>query len=135
MPWLSILMAVPVLGAVGVALLPKGSDKLAKQLALAVSLVVLALTVAMAVQFSPDGNRFQFEEKYAWIPSFGVHYGVAVDGIALVLIALSAVLVPIVILASWHDAEGRRGSTSRARSCRPSAPRRPTSRCCWCWRR
>ncbi|GGS82649.1 NADH-quinone oxidoreductase subunit M [Planobispora rosea] len=106
MPWLSILMAVPVLGAVGVALLPKGSDKLAKQLALAVSLVVLALTVAMAVQFSPNGNRFQFEEKYAWIPSFGVHYGVAVDGIALVLIALSAILVPIVVLASWHDAEG-----------------------------
>ncbi|GAA3443648.1 NADH-quinone oxidoreductase subunit M [Planomonospora venezuelensis] len=106
MPWLSILMAVPVLGAVGVALLPKGSDKLAKQVALLVSLVVLALTIAMAVQFSPNGNRFQFEEKYSWIPSFGVHYGVAVDGIALVLIALSAVLVPIVVLASWHDAEG-----------------------------
>ncbi|MBG0827376.1 NADH-quinone oxidoreductase subunit M [Planomonospora sp. ID67723] len=106
MPWLSILMAVPAVGAVGVALLPKGSDKLAKQVALLVSLVVLALTIAMAVQFSPNGNRFQFEEKYAWIPSFGVHYGVAVDGIALVLIALSAVLVPIVVLASWHDADG-----------------------------
>ncbi|GII02289.1 NADH-quinone oxidoreductase subunit M [Planobispora takensis] len=114
MPWLSILIAVPVLGAVGVALLPKGSDKLAKQLALVVSLVVLGLTVAMAVQFSPNGNRFQFEEKYSWIPSFGVHYGVAVDGIALVLIALSAILVPIVILASWHDAEGRPDATGLA---------------------
>ncbi|WP_449062696.1 NADH-quinone oxidoreductase subunit M [Planomonospora algeriensis] len=106
MPWLSILMAVPVLGAVGVACLPKGSHKPAKQLALLVSLVVLGLTVAMAVQFSPNGQRFQFTETYSWIPAFGVNYGVGVDGIALVLIALSAVLVPIVILASWHDTDG-----------------------------
>ncbi|GAA2997827.1 NADH-quinone oxidoreductase subunit M [Streptosporangium longisporum] len=105
MPWLSTLMAVPVLGAVGVSLVK--SDKLAKQLAMVVSLVVLALTVAVAVQFNPTSQtRFQFAEVYDWIPRFGVHYGVGVDGIALVLIALSAVLVPIVILASWHDADG-----------------------------
>jgi NADH-quinone oxidoreductase subunit M len=106
MPWLSILMAVPAAGAVGVACLPKGSHKPAKQLALLVSLVVLGLTVAMAVQFSPNGQRFQFTETHSWIPAFGVNYGLGVDGIALVLIALSAVLVPIVILASWHDTDG-----------------------------
>ncbi|MEU7002786.1 NADH-quinone oxidoreductase subunit M [Nonomuraea sp. NPDC046570] len=105
MPWLSILIAVPVLGAVLVALLPKGKDKLAKQVTLGVSLVVLALTIAMAVPFSPKGQRFQYVETYDWIPSFGVHFGLGVDGIALVLIALSAVLVPIVVLASWHDAD------------------------------
>ncbi|GII93565.1 NADH-quinone oxidoreductase subunit M [Sinosporangium siamense] len=106
MPWLSILIAVPVLGAVGVALLPKGADKLAKQVTLAVSLIVLALTIVMAVQFSPgSSDRFQFVETYPWIPSFGVNFGVGVDGIALVLIALSAILVPIVVLASWHDAD------------------------------
>ncbi|MEU7893519.1 NADH-quinone oxidoreductase subunit M [Nonomuraea sp. NPDC049152] len=105
MPWLTILMAVPVVGAVLVALTPKGNGKLAKQLALGVSVVVLALTIAMAVQFSPKGPRFQFVETYDWIPRFGVHYGVGVDGIALVLIALSAVLVPIVVLASWYDAD------------------------------
>ncbi|RBQ21746.1 NADH-quinone oxidoreductase subunit M [Spongiactinospora rosea] len=107
MPWLPILIAAPVLGAVGVAALPKGSDKAAKQLALAVSLVVLALTLAMAFQFPLEsGKRFAFEQTYSWIPSFGVNFGVGVDGIALVMIALSAVLVPIVILASWHDADG-----------------------------
>ncbi|WP_283139150.1 NADH-quinone oxidoreductase subunit M [Rhizohabitans arisaemae] len=105
MPWLSILMGVPVLGAVGVALIPKGREQLAKQLTLLVSLIVLALTVAMAVQFNPSGDRFQFAEKYSWIPSFGVSFGVAVDGIALVLIVLSAILVPIVVLASWREAD------------------------------
>ncbi|MBT2231809.1 NADH-quinone oxidoreductase subunit M [Nonomuraea sp. NEAU-A123] len=105
-PWLPILMAVPVLGAIVVALLPKGSDKLAKQVTLLVSLVVLVLTLVVAVQFKTGGPRFQFQAVYDWIPSFGVKFGVGVDGIALVLIALSAVLVPIVILASWHDADG-----------------------------
>ncbi|TQS25636.1 NADH-quinone oxidoreductase subunit M [Microbispora sp. KK1-11] len=108
MPWLSTLMGVSVLGALGVTLVR--NDKLAKQFTLVVSLIVLALTVAMAVQFSPNGDKFQFAETYDWIPAFGVHYGVAVDGIALVLILLSAVLVPIVVLASWHDAEAGKRS-------------------------
>ncbi|GLX05904.1 NADH-quinone oxidoreductase subunit M [Microbispora sp. NBRC 16548] len=108
MPWLSTLMGVSVLGALGVTLVR--NDKLAKQFTLVVSLIVLALTVAMAVQFSPNGDKFQFAETYDWIPAFGVHYGVAVDGIALVLILLSVILVPIVVLASWHDAEAGKRS-------------------------
>ena len=52
-------------------------------------------------------TRFQFTEAYDWIPAFGVHYAVGVDGIALVLIALSVVLVPVVVLASWNDADAR----------------------------
>ncbi|MEU9834247.1 NADH-quinone oxidoreductase subunit M [Streptosporangium sp. NPDC048047] len=117
MPWLSTLMAVPVLGAVGVSLVK--NDKLAKQVALAVSLVVLALTVVMATRFDPSSaERFQFAEVHQWIPRFGVHYGVGVDGIALVLIALSALLVPIVILASWHDADGTGAAAPPKRSVR-----------------
>lgn len=109
-PWLTVIGAVPLAGSVGVALLPRGRDLLAKQGALAVSLVVLALTVVMASRFRPDGPRFQFTENYPWIPHFGVGYSVGVDGIALVLIGLSVVLVPVVILASWNDAETARRS-------------------------
>jgi NADH-quinone oxidoreductase subunit M len=108
MPWLSILMGVSVLGALGVTLVR--NDKLAKQFTLGVSLIVLALAIAMAVQFSPNGDKFQFVEKHSWIPAFGVNYAVGVDGIALVLILLSVVLVPIVVLASWHDAEAGKRS-------------------------
>jgi NADH-quinone oxidoreductase subunit M len=108
MPWLSTLMGVSVLGSIGVAFVR--NDRLAKQATLAVSLVVLALTAAMAVQFSPAGDRNQFAETYDWIPSFGVHFAVSVDGIALVLIVLSAILVPIVVLASWHEAEAGKRS-------------------------
>ena len=105
-PWLTVLGLVPLIGSVVVALLPKSMPLLAKQLAFAISLVVLGLVVVMALQF--DGQSefvFQFQESYDWIPAFGVTYSLGVDGIALVLIALSAVLVPITILAGWNDVE------------------------------
>ena len=105
-PWLTTLGLIPLVGALVVMFLPKGADRLAKQVALVFSLAVLAITVAMALQFSPTStHQFQFEEKHDWIPAFGVSYAVGVDGIALVLIALSAVLVPIVMIAGWHEAD------------------------------
>ncbi|HEY3683529.1 MAG TPA: NADH-quinone oxidoreductase subunit M [Streptosporangiaceae bacterium] len=109
-PWLTVIGAVPLVGAVLVAALPKGRDLAAKQITLLISIVTFVLSVIMAVQFTPGGPRFQFTETYDWIPQFGIHYGLGVDGIALVLILMSTVLVPIVVLASWNDAEGSKGS-------------------------
>lgn len=105
LPWLTIIGAVPLGGSIVVMLLPKGRDLLAKQLTLAISVITLILTLIMAVQFKPHGPRFQFTQTYDWIRSFGVHYAVGVDGIALVLIAMSVILVPLVVLSSWHDAD------------------------------
>jgi NADH-quinone oxidoreductase subunit M len=110
-PWLSTLAAVPLVGAAAVAALPKGRDLLAKQVALAVSFVPLALTVWLALDFDPDSKEmFQFTELHEWIPQFGVSYALGVDGIALVLIALATVLTPVCILASWHDVAADRRS-------------------------
>ncbi len=53
---------------------------------------------------------FQLGFSYSWIPSFGVNFAMGLDGIALVLVALSTSLVPIVLLAGWDDADGARGS-------------------------
>ena len=106
-PWLTILGIVPLVGALAVSLLPAGRDLLAKQVALATSLLVLVLTVFMCADYSTaDGApRFQFVQSHEWIRAFGVRYSVGADGIALVLIALIAVLVPVVLLASWDDVE------------------------------
>ncbi|MGI8536283.1 MAG: NADH-quinone oxidoreductase subunit M [Mycobacteriales bacterium] len=104
-PWLTVVGLVPLLGAVAILLLPQRKEQLQKVVALATSLVVLGLTIAMCAAFEPGGDRFQFVQAYDWIPAFGVQYAVGADGIALVLIALVAVLVPVVLLASWHDAD------------------------------
>src|SRR6185369_6644233 len=109
-PFLSVLTVLPLVGAVVVALIPRGRPELAKQVALGWSLVGLAFTVVMWVAFKVGGQRFQFRESYRWIPTWDARFTFEADGIALVMLALIAVLVPLVILASWHDAEGSRRS-------------------------
>ncbi|MEZ0341142.1 NADH-quinone oxidoreductase subunit M [Mycobacterium sp. pV006] len=106
-PWLTVLWAVPMVGALLVMLLPPGARTLAKWVALTVSLVVLALTAVVAVRFDPGGVQFQFVENYRWIPSFGTGYILGVDGIALALVVLTAVLVPLLIVAGWNDVRDR----------------------------
>jgi NADH-quinone oxidoreductase subunit M len=119
-PWLTVAGAVPLVGAAAIMLTPgrsapggdadrRARDRLVKQIALAATLVTLAVTIAMAVQFKDGGPRFQFTQTYQWIPQFGVHYAVGVDGIALVLILMTVVLMPVVVLASWNDVEGTGG--------------------------
>jgi NADH-quinone oxidoreductase subunit M len=115
-PWLTVAGAVPLLGAIVIMLVPgpsagsaeadvRARQALVKYLALAFSLLTLAVVLIIAVKFQVGGPNYQFTEIYSWIPAFGVHYALGVDGIALVLIAMSAVLMPVVILASWNDAE------------------------------
>ncbi|MGC4853691.1 NADH-quinone oxidoreductase subunit M [Micromonospora sp. DT4] len=109
-PFLSVLTVAPLVGALVVAFLPRRSPELAKQVAFAWSLLVLVLSVVMWVSFNAGGDRFQFRESYTWIPNWGVSFTFAADGIALVMLMLIAVLVPLVILASWHDAESSKRS-------------------------
>jgi NADH-quinone oxidoreductase subunit M len=110
-PWLTVAGGIPLLGAIVVALLPV---RLAKLTALLFSVVDLVWIIVMATQFKTGGPTFQFTEEYSWIPQFGVHYALGVDGIALVLIGMTAVLMPVVILASWHDADQPAGTAPAA---------------------
>ncbi len=116
-PWLTVAGVIPLAGAIAVGLTPgqsapgseadkKARDLLVKRITLVVTLITLAVTLAMAVNFKIGGPRFQFTQTYQWIPQFGVHYAVGADGIALVLILMTTVLMPVVVLASWNDAEG-----------------------------
>jgi NADH-quinone oxidoreductase subunit M len=104
-PYLSVLTLAPLAGAVVVALLPRHRPELAKRVALGWSLAVLLLAGATWAAFEAGGDRLQLRESYAWIPRWGVNLTLATDGIALVMLALIALLVPLVILASWHDAD------------------------------
>jgi NADH-quinone oxidoreductase subunit M len=96
---------IPLVGSIVVGALPAARVLLAKQLTLAFSVATLGVAIGMGIAFDPDaGQRFQFTVSTSWIRSFGASFALGVDGIALVLIALVAVLVPAVVLASWHEA-------------------------------
>ena len=102
-PWLLVIGAVPTVGAAVVAMTPKVRDDAVRWVALGVSLLTFVLTVGMAIGYDSSGERFQFGRDYSWIPQFGVHFAVGIDGIALVMILLTAFLVPVVVIASWRD--------------------------------
>ncbi len=104
-PWVTVIGAIPLVGAVIVMLLPKAREAEARVVAMGVSLVALVASIVMAVQYKTGGGRFQFTQDYTWIKAFGAHYAVGVDGIALALILMTTVLTPVCILASWHDVE------------------------------
>ncbi len=113
-PWLTVLWAVPTVGAAIVILIPAGQRVLAKWLALAVSIAALGVTIVLAVGFDPGGKQYQFVESHPWIPSFGTGYILGVDGIALALVVLTAVLLPLLIVAGWNDATDRTGLAGRS---------------------
>jgi len=128
-PWLTVAGAIPLVGAIVIGLTPgrsapgspadrRARDLLVKRIALVFSLITLAVTIAMAVEFKAGGPRFQFQQVYQWIPQFGVHYAVGVDGIALVLIVMSAILMPVVVLASWNDVEEGSAAAAAAQGSR-----------------
>ncbi|WP_030620087.1 NADH-quinone oxidoreductase subunit M [Streptomyces sclerotialus] len=113
-PLLTAAAAVPAIGAVATAAVPAAKRTAAKWLALLFSLATLALALVIAVRFDPGAKGpFQLTESYAWIADFGVRYELGVDGIAVALIALTALLIPFVILAGWHDADALEKETTK----------------------
>lgn len=103
---LSLLIAVPLLGALVVALLPRTSDgRTARYVAFAVSILTLVMSLALLAEFDIDDGGYQLTENAEWIGALGVHWALGVNGIGLTMIFLTTVLTPIVLMASWHDKE------------------------------
>ncbi len=111
-PALVFLVLIPLVGSVAVFSLKQEQAKLAKQISLAVSLIVVIYTGLLGITYDvgAHADRFQFRGEWTWIKIFNVQIAVGVDGIALVLIAMSVVLVPAVILASWNAFDSRSGA-------------------------
>ncbi|MER6235392.1 NADH-quinone oxidoreductase subunit M [Streptomyces clavifer] len=113
-PLLTATAALPAIGAIVTAAVPAAQRTAAKWLALLFSLGTLVLAGIVFVRFEPGGDRYQLTESHAWIADFGVRYELGVDGIGVALLALTALLIPFVILAGWHDADPSPSSQLRS---------------------
>ncbi len=100
------LVLLPIVGGILVAVLPRDNAALAKQVALVFSVLVAVLGVAVGLAFEPQvAGTTQLVTSWSWIPAWGVSFSLGVDGISLVLILMTVVLVPVCILAGWLDAD------------------------------
>ncbi|MEU8503681.1 NADH-quinone oxidoreductase subunit M [Streptomyces brevispora] len=113
-PLLTATAAIPAIGAIATAAVPAARRTFAKWLALLFSLATLVLAGIALARFEPGGSRFQLTESHAWIKDFGVRYELGVDGIGVALMALTALLMPFIILAAWHDADPSPSSQLRS---------------------
>jgi NADH-quinone oxidoreductase subunit M len=103
---LSLLIFIPILGAVAVMLLPRAQAGNAKIVATLVTAVNLALAVAMYVDFEQLESALQFTERRTWIDAadvgFDVQYFVGVDGLSATLMLLTGFLFVVAALVSWN---------------------------------
>ncbi len=74
-----------------------------KPIALASSILTFLLSVRLFALFDPLQTGYQLVEYAPWIPEYGIHYFVGIDGISLLMVLLTTFLMPVILLASWND--------------------------------
>jgi NADH-quinone oxidoreductase subunit M len=109
-PILSLLIFIPLIGALFILAI-RGDEEIvkrnARQVALWTSSVVFALSLLLWKNFDISTADFQFVEHRAWMPDFNIAYHVGVDGISVLFVLLTTLLIPICILASWESIQER----------------------------
>ncbi len=104
-PILSILIFIPVVGIFFMLLIRNNDDQSSQNLKhTALWITFLNFIISLSLLFSFDLNNpdFQFVEKYAWIES-GISYHLGIDGVSILFVILTTMLVPICILASYES--------------------------------
>ncbi|HEX7128652.1 MAG TPA: NADH-quinone oxidoreductase subunit M [Rhodanobacteraceae bacterium] len=101
-PILSLLIWVPVLGAVPVLACGNARPRLARWLSLLVSVVAFAISLYLIPGFNFDTSAMQFAELHAWLPAIHATYKLGADGISVALILLTTFTTVLVIGGAWE---------------------------------
>ena len=104
-PLLSILVFLPLAGAVIVPLLP--GENTVRVWTLFVTLANAVVSIPLFTQFNPTSALYQFAEHKPWIESLNVNYTLGVDGISLLLVMMTTFIMPLCVLGSWKYIQTR----------------------------
>ncbi|MGE3985019.1 MAG: NuoM family protein, partial [Dehalococcoidia bacterium] len=103
---LSVLLFLPILGAIAVALLPKSQERNARVVAALITTVNMVLAIIVFVSFDRDDSAMQFVQRMTWIDAsqagFDVQYVVGVDGLSVTMVLLTGLLFVVASLVSWN---------------------------------
>ena len=98
---LSLLILIPITGAILIAFVPREQENVVKWLALGTTAVALVVSLPLYFGFVDNASGYQFEEFRPWIPPLNIAYHVGIDGLSLFLILLTTFLTLISVLSSW----------------------------------
>jgi NADH-quinone oxidoreductase subunit M len=97
-PWITLLTALPLVG--GLVVLSAGGIRRARWMAATFGSAGLLLTLYLWHTFDAASGAMQFQERHAWLPALGVDYHVGADGLGLLMLLLSAIVVLMAMAAS-----------------------------------
>jgi NADH-quinone oxidoreductase subunit M len=98
---LSIVTLGPTVFAIFLLFIPMRWKLVHRIVTLVVSIAMFAFSTRLWTGFNPYDPGFQFVDVFPWIPQFGINYLVGVDGISILLVLLTTLLLPVVVLAAW----------------------------------
>ena len=110
MSLLTIIGLLPLIISILIIAIPNKNIGLIKKVTFASTTIIAVISISLAIGFDKSDTSLQYVQSNAWIPTFNINYSVGIDGISLVLILLSTILVPIVVLATWHESDRGRWS-------------------------
>src|ERR1017187_623291 len=122
LPWLTILILVPLFGGIVIAGLGAEQKRLAHGLALAFSFVGLIGALCLWKHFNAASGELQFNERHAWVPSLGIEYRLGVDGLGLLMVLLTAIVTTLSIMASGSLFDGRADPALRDQDAQQRVP-------------
>lgn len=100
---LTLLIFFPLLGVITLAFLPKDKPQLLKVVALMFFILEAVFSLHIFYHFKNTGVIDQFIFDLPWIAAWNVHYMVGVDGVAMLLVVLTAISMPITLLGTWNS--------------------------------
>jgi NADH-quinone oxidoreductase subunit M len=98
-PLLSTIVFLPLAGALVLLFLP--GENVQRIWAMAVTSVTAAISLPLYSRFDATTARYQFAEHVSWIPSLNINYTLGIDGISLLLVLLTTLIMPLCVLGSW----------------------------------
>ena len=103
---LTLVVFLPVLGALVMAAIPRSNETAVKRLGALVAVVTFLLSLVIAFNFDYDrASAYQFEVSHSWISAINANYHVGIDGISLPLLILSTFIVVLSVIYSWNHWE------------------------------
>lgn len=109
-PYLSILMALPLVGVLFLSLIRGNQEAVAikaRQVALLITLVEFIFSIVVLYNYDYRNPYYQFEEQYTWFPQMNINYHIGIDGLSIYFVLLTTLLFPMCVMASWKSIQER----------------------------
>jgi len=112
---LSWTLLIPLFGGILMMLIPsrdsyseKSSASIYGWIALGITTLAMVVSIFMLINFDNSADGYQFQEKFEWIPQFGLNYHLGIDGISILLFMLTTIIMPFSVLSSFKYIQKRK---------------------------